>query len=80
LINCLQEDLRLGELVKLHGPKKWSQIAADLNTNKGSKQVRAAEAARVSLGWTIDCPACSVLTPCCVAPAVPAALEELPEP
>jgi hypothetical protein len=36
----LQEDRRLGELVKLHGPKKWSQIAADLNTSKGSKQVR----------------------------------------
>lgn len=34
-----QEDQRLAELVDLHGQKKWSQIATDLGTNKGSKQV-----------------------------------------
>jgi len=33
-----QEDQRLAELVQIHGPKRWSQIAADLGT-KGSKQV-----------------------------------------
>lgn len=34
-----QEDARLVELVALHGPKKWSQIACDLGS-KGSKQCR----------------------------------------
>eukprot|EP00775_Hariotina_reticulata_P006692 gene6692-6915_t len=33
------EDQRLAELVQIHGPKRWSQIAADLGT-KGSKQCR----------------------------------------
>jgi hypothetical protein len=33
-----QEDERLAQLVTIHGPKKWSQIAYDLGS-KGSKQV-----------------------------------------
>jgi hypothetical protein len=33
-----QEDERLAQLVNIHGPKKWSQIAYDLGS-KGSKQV-----------------------------------------
>ncbi len=47
-LNCLQEDLRLAELVRVHGPKKWSQIASELKTNKSSKQVRARRATFVS--------------------------------
>ncbi|WIA36403.1 hypothetical protein OEZ86_007715 [Tetradesmus obliquus] len=34
-----EEDDRLAQLVNIHGPKKWSQIASDLGT-KGSKQCR----------------------------------------
>lgn len=49
ITDCLQEDQRLQELVRLHGPKKWSQIATDLNTNKGSKQVRCYVSALPSL-------------------------------
>lgn len=34
----VQEDERLAHLVQVHGPKKWSLIASQLET-KGSKQV-----------------------------------------
>jgi hypothetical protein len=34
-----QEDERLSALVRVHGTKKWSQIAAEMGS-KGSKQVR----------------------------------------